>query len=224
MLGNKKPLSALGICLLVVIFVAYYFVTRSSIDKPNPNIFPTVQCDLGCWNGLYVGEADYLFVQEVFDTVSTQYDAYEYNGFQFVDGDISPGFDAQVYLRDDRLLGIILSMRPHFNVTLESIIAEMGNPDYAIIQSAVHPESLDGLSSGSIYYTDGYVFHLNVITKGDELCFANSSVPYRIHIVESGSIYSIIKDSSVSVIPSMSDEQIEIFSRQLQRWGSLGCL
>jgi len=192
-------------------------------------LFGEEGCGLGCWQDLRLGMNDAEATQYFAEYFPEHHDRFEYEGTIYHTGVDIGKFSTQAYMRDDALHAISLGASIGFDLTVQQVIDELGEPTFAFWDYGVAGEIYDAFPYIILYYPEqGYIFHFDMPRKRRNARTANEPVTIcptpdthvgGIHIVHPSTIESIIRYADHFTVPS----QVERRMNNLVAWEGYEC-
>jgi hypothetical protein len=182
-------------------------------------LFGEEGCGLGCWQDLRLGMTDAETVQYFQENFSEGYRTFEYEGTVNYTGDIAVDigrFSVEAYIRDDAIHAILLYTSDGFDLTLEKVIAELGEPPFLYWTFEIPGEIYDVFPYIILYYPEqGYVFYLDIPRQGRTAYTAYNPITIcpipdtrinKVYMVYPDTIETVISDADFLTTSTRSEQ------------------
>jgi hypothetical protein len=226
--GEMRKMKAI-LQLVISMFLMLRACSFSSASLIDIDLFDNKACIQPCWEGLSPG-ADEAATKAVFTEFVPSFHRSVVEEYVDYAGQSSGDYSVDAYLTDDRVVGIALYAPWGFNLTLGTIIEELGNPAYVYVRYHLTDMSDDIYPFVELYYPDdGYAFYapLDIHSISDtqiELCLDQGITVSKIYLVFPGSIEQVLFDKGQAVIPGITLEEALRMVERFTGWNGYSCV
>lgn len=194
----------------------------------------SMECDMPCWRELDANMSD-LQVHEYFQDNHPHFRHYVTDEmYSFYYAPYNVGISTTVYTYDNELVGIVLGTPRTFDITINDLLQNLGEPEYVQLFISTGVETRDGFPQMHLYYpTNGFLFYFSLPrfpisdnSETHEICLHGEDQVSHLQILKPDTMENFVLVSEKAIItriPRLNPDEIDEFIEDMQVWNGTTC-